>query len=240
VSSNDGITLKKLRGYPLLRWCDRNDLPRARKFLTPVTRAAGEFLLRECHCTEGLYLLRRGTVRICRLREEARPVVIALRGPGETLGEISLIDNQTHTATVVTEEECALLWMPRKEFIRAERASLRFSRNLTRIVTRRFRLSSEQNDCLAREDIRGRICCFICIYAREYGVRQENGDTLIPMRVTQKTLSDMVGCSRERVNQVLRSLRKNGGTSITPDNRIIVHSHDKLLHRLDGPVPTLS
>ncbi len=50
----------------------------------------------------------------------------------------------------------------------------------------------------------------------------DNGHILIPIRLTQSDIADLVGASRKRVNQVIVTLKSQGVISVDPSGRITV------------------
>jgi CRP-like cAMP-binding protein len=68
-----------------------------------VTYAAGEIVLSEGHEAKGIFVLRSGHVRIEK-RLSRLPHTIATLGPGEVFGEVSFIDSQTASASVIATE----------------------------------------------------------------------------------------------------------------------------------------
>src|ERR671925_468831 len=55
------------------------------------------------------YLILSGTVKISLDQADGTEMILALLGPGEIVGEMSLVDRQGRSAGVVTQEACTLL-----------------------------------------------------------------------------------------------------------------------------------
>ena len=68
----------------------------------------------------------------------------------------------------------------------------------------------------------------ILALADRYGSEEAGGEATIPLRLTQSDLGDIVGASRERVNQVIVELKQRGYISVDPDHRIRVHDRRSL------------
>src|SRR5579859_7444473 len=62
------------------------------------------------------YIIRNGTVKIHGEQADGSSVILAILGPGEIVGEMSLIENSDRSASVVTLEESTLFWMNRDTF----------------------------------------------------------------------------------------------------------------------------
>ncbi len=68
---------------------------------------------------------------------------IAMLGPGDTIGELSLIDGGRQTATVTAKGECDVLVVPVNEFAAFMDDAPGFSRKLLRSLAGRLRAADE-------------------------------------------------------------------------------------------------
>jgi CRP/FNR family cyclic AMP-dependent transcriptional regulator len=64
--------------------------------------------------------------------------------------------------------------------------------------------------------------------ARRYGVQEEGGQTRIGLALAQEDLAQLLGAPRQRVNQELKALEREGALRVEP-SKLIVLSHGKLL-----------
>ena len=177
---------------------------------------------------EVVYVLLEGTVKIYVTRSDGREVILAFLGPGDTVGEMSLVDSAGRSANVVTTEPSRLLWMDRATFQACLRTLAPLANNLVRLLANRLRFANEQIQALCTLDVSGRVARQILAMADRYGSRQEGGDVRIPLRLTQSDLAEIVGASRERVNQVIVDFKHRGFITVDPDYRIRVHDRAEL------------
>ncbi len=177
---------------------------------------------------EVVYVLLEGTVKIYVTRVDGREVILAFLGPGDTVGEMSLVDSAGRSANVVTTEPSRLLWMDRATFQACLRTLTPLANNLVRLLAHRLRFANEQIQALCTLDVSGRVARQILAMADRYGSRQADGDVRIPLRLTQSDLAEIVGASRERVNQVIVDFKHRGFISVDPDHRIRVHDRGEL------------
>jgi CRP/FNR family cyclic AMP-dependent transcriptional regulator len=177
---------------------------------------------------EVVYVLLEGTVKIYVTRLDGREVILAFLGPGDTVGEMSLVDSAGRSANVVTTEPSRLLWMDRATFQVCLRTLTPLANNLVRLLANRLRFANEQIQALCTLDVPGRVARQILAMADRYGSRQADGNVRIPLRLTQSDLAEIVGASRERVNQVIVDFKHRGFISVDPDHRIRVHDRAEL------------
>ena len=171
---------------------------------------------------EVVYVLLSGTVKIYVTRADGREVILAFLGPGDTVGEMSLVDSAGRSANVVTTEPSRLLWMDRATFQTCLRTLTPLANNLVRLLAHRLRFANEQIQALCTLDVPGRVARQILAMADRYGSLEAGGEVRIPIRLTQSDLAEIVGASRERVNQVIVELKQRGAIAVDPDHRIRV------------------
>ena len=185
---------------------------------------------------DSVYLLKSGSVKIVS-EGDGGLVVLGLRGAGEVLGEISLIDSRGRSAKVVTIEPCELLWAQRDELMKVVDKTPRLMFNLACILASRLRLATAQIRALAQLDVRGRLARQLLALADDCGQPLRRG-TLIPLRVTQSDLAQMVGASRVSVNQTFAVWKDNKIIADRSNYRIVILDRAALEGELLSSVDT--
>jgi CRP/FNR family cyclic AMP-dependent transcriptional regulator len=100
--------------------------------------------------------------------------------------------------------------------------------NLVRLLSHRLRFANDQIQALCTLDVQGRLARQILAMADRYGSPEAGGEVRIPLRLTQSDLAEIVGASRERVNQVIVELKQRGLISVDALHRIHVHNRREL------------
>jgi len=177
---------------------------------------------------EAVYWILGGSVRVQVLRESGVELTLALRGPGDMVGEVNELERRDRAASVITREETTLLWMERRNFARALESSPALSRNLIRDLGRQLRIANERLQAIATLDVTGRVACQIIALAERYGRTVPGEGIQIRFPVTQGEIAELIAATRERVNQIMVRLRKAGIFSVDAEWRITVHRPDIL------------
>ncbi len=177
---------------------------------------------------EVVYLILRGTVKIHMRQMDGRDVILAILGPGDTVGEMSLIDSAGRSASAVTLENSLLLWMDSQSFQLCLSEFPQVSQNLVRILSARVRLANELIQALATLDVNGRVARQLLAFAEKYGQENDAGDVRIPISLTQSDIADLVGASRKRVNQAIALFKGQDLVSISTSGRITVRDRNVL------------
>jgi CRP/FNR family cyclic AMP-dependent transcriptional regulator len=181
-----------------------------------------EAILHQDDPGETLYVIVRGIVKVSTTEPDGAEVFLAVLASGDNFGELSLIDSKFRSADVVTQEETALICIDRATFEELM-ANGSFARNMLRILANRNRRANERIRAHCTLDVYGLVARQILEFSQLYGKSQPDGSILIPIRLTQSDIGDLVGASRERVNQVMKFFREKHSLSIDPSYHITVH-----------------
>jgi CRP/FNR family cyclic AMP-dependent transcriptional regulator len=176
---------------------------------------------------DSAYVIRYGAVKVQVEDEEGRDVIVAILGPGEIVGEMSVVDREARSGSVVTLEDSILFWIDHEALQDCLDTMPKLARNLNKVLSRRLRVANERIKALATLDVYGRIAHHLLVLAEEYGQEADDG-TSIPIRLTQGDLASLVGASRVRVNQALVLLKRRGAISTDQYHHITVHKRDVL------------
>ncbi len=157
---------------------------------------------------EVVYIILHGTVKI-HIEQGERDVILAIRGAGDLLGEMSLIDSLGRSASVVTLETSLMLWMDKTTFNYILDNFTPVAHNLVKILSARLRLANQLIQALATLDVNGRVARQLLAFAEKYG-HEKDGVTQIRITLTQGDIADLVGASRKRVNQAMVMFKEQG------------------------------
>ncbi len=225
------LDLSSLSTLPLFEDLTPEQMTKLNSLLHHKTFPARTTLMSAEQPGEVVYIILAGTVKVHVEQADGSDVILAILGPGEIIGELSLIDSQSRSATAVTLEKSTLLWLDRITFQQYLHTIPALSFNLARILARRLRLANAHTQALATQDIFGRVARQIVGFAQEYGQPTPNGDLVIPLSLTQSDLASLVGASRVRVNQVLGFYKERRYLSVNQDHTITVHNLAALVQR---------
>jgi CRP/FNR family cyclic AMP-dependent transcriptional regulator len=179
-----------------------------------------------------VYFIVSGTVKVFVDHADGSEVILALLGPGEMVGEMSLVDNLKRSASVTTLESSTLVWMDRTSFWRQLHQIPALMGNMVTLLSRRLRLANARLQAGATLDVEGRVALQLLSLAQELGEAVERG-IRIPIRLAQSDLAALVGASRVRVNQIVVDYKRNDIIDIDGRLRITVLDPEALRWQVD-------
>jgi CRP/FNR family transcriptional regulator, cyclic AMP receptor protein len=156
-----------------------------------------------------LYVILDGKIKLVHSAPDGRESVLAVLGPGEMFGELSLFDPgpRASTATALTDATVAGLgrsalrpWLTgRPEVAEA----------LLQALAARLRRTSEAVGDLVFSDVPGRVAKALLELSERFGQKTDEG-ILVAHDMTQEELAQLVGASRETVNKALADFAARG------------------------------
>ena len=219
-----GNTLEKidLTSLPLFAGLDEKEQDWLRVRLKVHTFPEGVDVIVAGPPGEAVYFIIAGSMKVYAPQPDGTDVIVAILMAGDPVGEQSLVDQAGRSANVVTLEETTVLWMNRRDFQDALLNMRVLSQNLLRILSQRLRNSTSHIQVLASLDVNRRVIRQLLAFGDRYGHKNACGEVFIPIRLTQGDLSELVGASRKRVNQLMVVLKRKGYVSIDENYYITI------------------
>jgi CRP-like cAMP-binding protein len=170
---------------------------------------SGATLFLEGDRSESVLVVVSGRIKVFSLTEQGEEVVLAVRGPGALLGELSALDGGVRSASVAALEPVTGLVVPSPVFIEFLRTHGPAATVLLRLITSRLRDADRKRVEFGAFDIAARVAGRLVELAERFGEPDEHG-VRISVALSQDELAGWVGASREAVAKALRVLRDRG------------------------------
>lgn len=155
---------------------------------------------------DSLAIIDSGVVRVSVFNVDGRELALALLGPGDVIGEISVIDAKERTADVIAVGRVNITLISAKDvrgLLHTDRAVTDFFFDL---LCERIRSANAHAESQALNSLAGRLSIFFVNNGKE----QEDGSLLLADLPSQSELARLVGGARESVNRQFRAWREQG------------------------------
>ncbi|HET7477281.1 MAG TPA: Crp/Fnr family transcriptional regulator [Dermatophilaceae bacterium] len=180
--------------------------------MASMTRARlerGEILFHEGDPGQHLYIIGEGKIKLGRTSADGRENLLAILGPGEMFGELSLFDPGPRTATATAVAETELLGLGHDSLQAVLTGRPDVAQALLAALARRLRRTNESLADLVFTDVPGRVAKALLDLSNRFGRPAEEG-ILVAHDLTQEELAQLVGASRETVNKALADFATRG------------------------------
>lgn len=202
----DSTVLANVTLFKGLSEADRDNLA---SLMSESTLKRGESLFHEGDAGDRLYLVVDGKVKLSHTASDGRENLLAVLGPGEIIGELSLFDLQPRSSTVTAIAHTRLFSLSHTDMRAYIENHPTLAINMLKEMALRLRNTNQQLADLVFSDVPGRVAKALLDLAERFGERTPEG-IYVPHDLTQEELAHLVGASRETVNKSLADFTSRG------------------------------
>ncbi len=189
-----------LRQAPLFSALDDEAASALRASMSENRLRRGDVLFHEGDSGDKLYIVLDGKVKLGRTSSDGRENLLAILGPGQMFGELSLFDPGPRSATVTAVTDCSFASLSHEDLLRWLEGRPVVARGLLAQLAGRLRKANDVVADLVFSDVPGHV----------------HHD------LTQEELAQLVGASRETVNKALADFASRGWLRLEPRSVVIM------------------
>jgi CRP-like cAMP-binding protein len=188
----------------------------------PVQFGDDDFLVRQGDVGEYCYLLTDGMVKVTVAAESGAETTLAMRGPGDLIGEFAVIDGKPRTATAIAVGQVTAIRISRTTY---DSLSQRHPLIVAQHLVAKLRAETDRHVAERTWEARQLLAQVLYEFAEDYGKPIEGGAVLAP--ITQAELGKLAGVGVSTTERELAKLRK-AQIIDTHYGRILVRDMDYL------------
>jgi len=198
-----------LQRVPFLAALPEQDLAWLSERMTRRSYARGDLIFQKDDPGNSLYIVEAGSVRIYVPGVQGADLTLAVLGPGEFFGDLSLLDGRPRSASASAGAKSVLLSLERTDFANLLRARPDAALAILAVISLRLRDTDQTASDLAFLDVSGRLARRLLDLTDGHGQPRDDG-ILLNVSLTQEELANMIGVTRESVNRNLSLFRRLG------------------------------
>ncbi len=177
----------------------------------------GRTIVAEGEPSQSLYVLLSGRAKVQRSDTEGKEVILAVLGPGECFGEMSLIDDAPRSASVITIESCDFMSINKEGFKAMLMSSPEICMRIMKGLVKRLREADKKIETLALLDVYGRVARVLLDFSEMVG-----NERVVRNKLPRQEIAKMIGASREMVSRVMKGLEVEGYIVPMPEGRLML------------------
>ena len=210
-----------LRQAPLFSSLDDEAAESLRASMSETRIGRGDVLFHEGDSGDRLYVVIDGKIKLGRTSADGRENLLAILGPGQMFGELSLFDPGPRSATATAVTPCTLMSLSHDELLRWLEDQPSVARGLLNQLAARLRKTSDVVADLVFSDVPGRVAKALLDLSRRFGRTADDG-IHVHHDLTQEELAQLVGASRETVNKALADFAMRGWLRLEPRSVVLI------------------
>jgi CRP-like cAMP-binding protein len=153
-----------------------------------------------------LFVILSGKASVVVANPSGKELVLATLGVGDCIGEMSLLDNEPHSASVIAETQIDALALSREGFNSCILHNAQMAVSVMRGLVMRLRKANQKIASLALFSVFGRVARYVLDMAEE----GEDGRLVVRKKISHAAIAREVGASREMVSKALKEFESQG------------------------------
>ena len=177
----------------------------------------------------------RGAVRVSSTSLSGKQITLTYVEPGIWFGDVAIVDGDRRTHDAYAHGETTIVCVSKADFKKILATHVEFYDAILRLHARRIRQLYGLVEDLNTLPLRARLAKQLLHLVRSYGVPSlsDAGEIRIGLQLAQEELAQLLGASRQRVNQELKTMEREGTIRIEPGG-LVVRERDALLRIADA------
>jgi CRP/FNR family transcriptional regulator, cyclic AMP receptor protein len=222
---------KGLASVRIFQHLDQDDLKKVAKIAKPKRLDANTVVFFEGNRADAFFIVLSGSLKVYQTAKDGRVKVLNTMGPGETFGELAMLDGHPRSASVETVAASELLVISRKDFRDLATATPGILWGVLEGMCARLRAQNDSELEAAFQGTQYRIAKAIIKLAEKHGKKTETG-VRIPPTFDARDLGEMASTTAERVERILEKLEDEGLVKVD-DGDLVVPDISALRRALD-------
>ena len=186
----------------------------------------GELITARGEAPEEWIACAKGAVRISSTTLTGKQITLNYVEPGIWFGDVAIIDGDRRTHDAYAHGATTIVGVARSDFLRILDLHPELYEALLKLHARRIRLLFGQVEDLNSLPLRARLAKQLGFLARSYGAQETDSEEVrITLQLAQEELAQLLGASRQRVNQELKTMEREGVIRVEPAGLVVCDRH---------------
>ncbi|MEZ7897464.1 MAG: Crp/Fnr family transcriptional regulator [Flaviflexus sp.] len=198
-----------IASVPLFAGLSEEDQAKLAELMSEETLRRGEALFHEGDSGDNLFIIVDGKIKLGHASDDGRENLIAILGPREIIGELSLFDLGKRSTSATAVAPTTLLSLSHEDLMGFIDTNPDMAKHMLRQLAQRLRRTNELMADLVFADVPGRVAKALLDLAARFGERTQEG-VYVAHDLTQEEIAHLVGASRETVNKSLADFVSRG------------------------------
>lgn len=177
----------------------------------------------------------RGAVRVSSTSITGKQITFTYIEPGIWFGDVSIFDGERRTHDTYAHGDTTVLCVSRGDLRKILAQHVELYEAMLKLHSRRIRILFGLVEDLNTLPLRARLAKQLMHLARSYGVPSlgDGREIRIGLQLAQEELAQLLGASRQRVNQELKAMEREGAISIEPGG-LVVRNREQLMRIVEA------
>jgi CRP/FNR family cyclic AMP-dependent transcriptional regulator len=193
-----------------------------------TTYPTGAVLFAEGQAPRGIFIVRRGQVKLSICGSDGRTLILRMVGAGGPLGVAAVVSGREYEATAETQEPSEISFLRHTDLLRLMRLHGEFALWVTQHISQDYSATCREIRDLILSDSASEKLARLLVGWLDQNTEARNPSQM-KLALTHEEIGQMIGTSRETVSRLFagfkkqRLIQQNGSTLVIP-NRVALES----------------
>jgi CRP/FNR family transcriptional regulator len=211
--------LELMKNFNLFSSLDEEELFQSLDKIRVKKFVKNETVLIQEDANRFMYVVLSGGVKVIRVSEEGKELLLAIHRTGDFFGEMSLIDGKAASASVAAMDDSTIAIISKDDFFSLLYTQKKILLSLLQTFCQRIRISNRTIEIMSHTSASQRVKMLLLMLCGKHG-KKDGRDFVLSLPLTHQDIAGMTGLTRETVTKIMNELKKEGGISAFENRRI--------------------
>ena len=191
----------------------------------------GQTIIHKSDRGDTFFSILTGKVRVILTDEEGKEFIVGILKQFDFFGELSLLDGEPRSATIVSQDATEVLVIKRDDFLKLITKHPEMCIKILEVLGSRLRKANQHIESLVFLDVCGRLARMLLDMGESADASKTDQGTVIEVEYSRTDLANLVGTTRETLTRALKTL-ENMGYILIRKNRLVITNESGLRTRM--------
>jgi CRP-like cAMP-binding protein len=157
----------------------------------------------------GLYCLKTGKVKISKMGNDGKEIILRIAGPGDVLGHQNIFNNDFYTSTATVIENAVVCFIDKKFVTEKIASEQSIAINIIKKLSDEMTAFENRNAAMSHKNVRERLAELLVGLKKTYGIF-EDGKIKLDIKLSREEMASMVGTANETIIRFISEFKDEG------------------------------
>lgn len=166
----------------------------------------GEYLFKERSFSRGIYIVRKGKVKIFQTNNEGKQSIVYIYRKGDYFGYRPILANEPHPVSAVAMDNTVVSFIPKELFVSLIVKSTSLATELLHTLSKEFSVWINKMTVFSQYGVKERVALSLLILNKVYQLQEEKSKPVL-IAINREDFAGFVGTAKETLVRMLRTFK---------------------------------
>lgn len=165
-----------------------------------------EYLFKERSFSRGIYIVRKGKVKIFQTNNEGKQSIVYIYKKGDYFGYRPILANEPHPVSAVAMDNVVVSFIPKELFVSLIAKSTSLATELLHTLSKEFSVWINKMTVFSQYGVKERVALSLLILNKVYQLQEEKSKPVL-IAINREDFAGFVGTAKETLVRMLRTFK---------------------------------